>query len=175
MKDFRPPVELRGPAEHGERSELSSDSVEEAVVGESVVVGIDGSVASSAALRWAVAHAGRIGAELTVLHAWDVPTGWESVDLVVHDLRNDLEEIAQDTLRDAVDAARSMSDSEIVVHGRTRCGPPARTLIEASESADLLVVGNVGHSVISGLVLGSVADSVVRHAHCPVAVIPLGR
>lgn len=142
-------------------------------MGQSIVVGVDGSPAASAALRWAAVHAARMGAELRVLNVWDIPTGWAGADLVVADLRRDLEEIARETVADAVDAARSWGEPGIEVRGEQLCGSPARLLIEASRSADLLVVGNVGHSPVSGLLLGSVADSVVRHAACPVAVIPL--
>jgi nucleotide-binding universal stress UspA family protein len=140
-----------------------------------VVVGIDGSVASAEALRWAVHSAGDAGAELTILHVWDVPSVLPGIDLAVPGLRRDLAEIAKGTVDDAVAAARSMGDEELVVHGEMVCGSASRMLTEASRSADLLVVGNIGHSMLTGLLLGSVADSVVRHAHCPVAVIPLPR
>jgi nucleotide-binding universal stress UspA family protein len=51
-------------------------------------------------------------------------------------------------------------------------GTPGRRLVEASEHADLLVVASRGRGGFRGLVMGSTADQVVRHARCPVVVLP---
>ena len=144
-------------------------------MGEAIVVGVDGSSASSGALRWAADQAATTGAELRVLHVWELPSGWHGADLVVPDIRRDLEEVARETMEEAVEDVRSPDRPDVAVRGEVLHGSPARCLIEASRAADLLVVGNVGHSPVSGLLLGSVADTVVRHASCPVAVVPLTR
>jgi nucleotide-binding universal stress UspA family protein len=144
-------------------------------VGDTVVVGVDGSSASSGALRWAAEQAARTGAELRVVNVWEIPAGWGKADLVVSDIRRDLEELARETVDEAVAAVRSEERPGLEVRGDVLRGSPAGSLIEASRSAGLLVVGNVGHSPLSGLVLGSVADTVVRHATCPVAVVPSER
>jgi nucleotide-binding universal stress UspA family protein len=50
-------------------------------------------------------------------------------------------------------------------------GPVAKTLLERSAGADLLVVGAKGHSKFAGMLIGSVSQHCVTHAQCPVAVV----
>lgn len=50
-------------------------------------------------------------------------------------------------------------------------GHPAQVLIEATRDADLLVVGSHGHGAFAGMLLGSVSQHRVQHAHCPVVVV----
>jgi nucleotide-binding universal stress UspA family protein len=50
--------------------------------------------------------------------------------------------------------------------------PPARALLDASKSADLVVVGRRGHGALTGLLLGSVCTELLHHAHCPVTIVP---
>jgi nucleotide-binding universal stress UspA family protein len=50
-------------------------------------------------------------------------------------------------------------------------GHPALVLVEVSNGADLLVVGNRGHGGFAGMLLGSVSEHCVTHAHCPVLVM----
>lgn len=81
-----------------------------------------------------------------------------------------------------VRAMRESAMSEVVARGRTHGvpvsfliweGDPAESIIEAaiSEKADLIVIGNRGHSGVGRALIGSVSDEVVRTAHCPVIVV----
>jgi nucleotide-binding universal stress UspA family protein len=54
-------------------------------------------------------------------------------------------------------------------------GFPAKTLIDASEDSDLVVVGSRGGGGFGALFMGSVSSQVVHHAKCPVVVVPMGR
>jgi len=55
--------------------------------------------------------------------------------------------------------------------GWPSAGPPPRTLVDASLGTSLLVVGRRGPAGLAGLLLGSVSQTVVRHAHCSTAVV----
>lgn len=135
-------------------------------MGSSVVVGVDGSPAALAALAWAAAEA--VGADdaLTVVHGWELPS---------HGLRAPVSDhqyaAAADTLVDQAVAEVASDRPELVVKGESRRQAPAQALVEASEGADLLVVGSRGRGGFTGLLLGSVSQQCLHHARCPVAVV----
>jgi len=79
-----------------------------------------------------------------------------------------LEEWADKVVADEV-AALGAAEVPVVCHARS--GPAAAILMEASEGADLLVVGTSGHGRITGLLLGSVSQFLAVHAPCPVVIV----
>jgi nucleotide-binding universal stress UspA family protein len=137
-----------------------------------IVVGIDGSDESKDALRWAVDEAKAHGAKVLALHAWQVPlapagiTPVPRLDLV--ERVDDIREAAKALVAQVVEEVGGGSDVEI--EARVVEGPPAPSLIEAAQDADLLVVGSRGHGGFTGLLLGSISQYCVTHAPCPVLV-----
>lgn len=129
-----------------------------------LVVGYDGSAHSEAAVDWAAMEAGRRGTGLTVLFAADSPGLPAGPALPIPDLLEWAREVAQGG---AVRARKAEVDVEIVA----RSGSPARALVEASMTAELVVTGSRGHGGLAGALLGSVAFSVTAHAHCPAVVV----
>lgn len=137
-----------------------------------VVVGYDGSERGEFALSWGLADAVRRGVPLHVVQAWRLEdmlrrTGLRdgvvpSVDECAAAVQADLEA--------AVAAARSRAGAEVAVLCHAIEGQAAQMLIDAGGSADVLVVGDRGRGGFAGLVLGSVAEQVVRHARCTVVV-----
>jgi nucleotide-binding universal stress UspA family protein len=134
-----------------------------------VVVGVDGSAASAAALRWAVEEARRRDARLVALHAWhhapfDGGTG--------HDPATGAEVGAARAGR-LLDAALAAEDTEGV---DVRCvvtrSGAAAALLDAAADAAVLVVGARGAGGFAGLRLGSVGQHTARHARCPTVVVP---
>jgi nucleotide-binding universal stress UspA family protein len=139
-----------------------------------IVVGHDGSEHAQNTLRWAAGLAARADLELHVVRAWSIltsprPKTWEPG--YVPPL-TDFEQAVQEELDAHVKAAGIDPSVKVTTHPVHR--PPARALIEASEKADLLVVGSRGRGGFAGLLLGSVSDQLVRHAAGPVTVVRTG-
>ncbi|MEU4839738.1 universal stress protein [Nocardia testacea] len=138
---------------------------------EPVVVGVDGSAASFAAVRWAARTAAGHGDPLHLLYAVGAPLDFgPGLGVVAFDnqaLRADGEAVCASAAKIAREVAGDLEITTVVVDP-----DPAPTLIERSRAARLVVVGTNGRSAIGRGLLGSVSTSLARHAHCPVAVIP---
>lgn len=137
-----------------------------------VVAGVDGSESSITALRQAADEACLRDAVLHVLRAWTMRTVPRPADCPAGRVPSILE-YEQEALRRTRElVAAELGDSppcpvEVhVVHASS-----AQALVDASKQADLLVVGHRGRGGFGGLLLGSVAEQCVRHAHCPVLVV----
>jgi nucleotide-binding universal stress UspA family protein len=134
-----------------------------------VVVGFDGSDSSTRAARWAAEEARVRGRGLALVHAIlpPVTTGGLGVGLPPSlDLIEQLERQAKDQL-DAV--AATFAGLDVTTH--IAVGAPSAAMLEASETADLIVIGSRGRGGFTGLLLGSVGAQVAAHSACPVAVI----
>ncbi|WP_028269253.1 universal stress protein [Arthrobacter sp. UNC362MFTsu5.1] len=132
-----------------------------------IVVGVDGSDASVEALKRAQGLAGQLGAQVVALACWDYPPVYDGyVAMGI----NDFDVRAGEILNDAVAKAFG-PETPPNVEARLVQGRPRHTLIDASRTADMLVVGRRGHGGFGGLLLGSVSSACVAHAHCPVLVV----
>jgi nucleotide-binding universal stress UspA family protein len=135
-----------------------------------IVVGVDGSPNSIAALQWAARRAQLSGAVVHAVYAWQLPAtataligdGAASPEPMIH--------AASEALTDYITTAQLPSDVQVVP--AVREGSPAKVLLNKAKQAALIVVGARGHGGFVGLLLGSVATAVTHHAPCPVAVIP---
>jgi nucleotide-binding universal stress UspA family protein len=124
-----------------------------------VTVGVDASEPSLVALGFAAERAARRRVPLRVLHAW---TPGPDAEAGVPDERAAVEEAVEPWRRTFPEL-----DLTVDLVG----GSPAATLIEASRSAQLVVVGSRGRGGLAGMLLGSVSQQVIQHAGCPVAVV----
>jgi nucleotide-binding universal stress UspA family protein len=137
-----------------------------------VVVGVDGSAPAHAALRRAAEEAAAHRVDLHVVRAWTVtsaphPPSWSRGYVPSYE---EFEAAVRDELTRDVQAVLG-SQPPPRVHLHPVHGPAAKRLIEASESAGMVVVGSRGRGGFTGLVLGSTSEQVVRHAKCPVLVV----
>lgn len=134
---------------------------------ERIIVGVDGSDSSADALRWAQREAQIHGARLTALLAWNFLDQHHIAPDVDFDPHYD-DDDARRALAVAVEHALGPDgdlEREVV------CDHPATALLEASEGADLLMVGARGLGSFRGLVLGSVSQRCLEGAACPVMVV----
>jgi nucleotide-binding universal stress UspA family protein len=138
-----------------------------------IIVGVDGSDHSQAALKWAYEEAAHHGASLNVVAAWRAPVlpqspPYGSLPPEGYDTQpgNDALALLERLVADlevrtpAVDMQTSIEE-----------GNPAKVLIERSKGADLMVVGSRGRDGFAGMLLGSVSQHLVAHAHCPVTIV----
>jgi nucleotide-binding universal stress UspA family protein len=136
----------------------------------SVVVGVDGSALSAAAIGYAFAKASDYGLPLTVVHACPsratvgyVPP-WQAADPAAR-VESERAATAQEI------AGWSGEFPDVRVNAHVLRGDPAAALVDHSREAALLVVGSRGFGGLGGRLVGSVSQAVVGRAHCPVAVV----
>lgn len=137
-----------------------------------IVVGVDGSPSSLAALRWAVRQAGFTGGAVDAVIAWQFPVAsggyaWAPAAMLAD---TDYQEIAEKVMAEAIAAAVDPG-TDVHVTDSVREGNAAQVLIAAADGAELLVVGSRGHGGFAEALLGSVGQHCVHHAPCPVVVI----
>jgi len=130
-----------------------------------VVVGVDGSKCGYRALEYAAGDAQRSGSVLQVVTVYNVLPTYGSMAQPVLD-----QEAAEQTLTQAMRRVQ-VGWPDVDVKGEAVFGPAAQVLVDASKDARLLVVGTRGHSQVVGILLGSVSEYVVHHAHCTTTVV----
>ncbi|GAA3277057.1 universal stress protein [Dactylosporangium vinaceum] len=136
-----------------------------------VVVGVDGSPSSLAAVAWAAADAARRRCRLEVVHAYIWPTVYAPVPgPVLSPYEDGVREAAERALTDAAEHARTVSPG-LAVRTDLRLQGPSAALVEASRHAVTVVVGNRGHGGFTSLLLGSVGAALAAHAACPVVIV----
>lgn len=137
-----------------------------------IVVGVDGSDASKAALAWAADEAELRGADLLALLAWmpmvAVPGPWPA--MVPARVPEEVEQSANATLAAVVDEVLG-EEPKVHVVERVVHGAAAPALVEAAGYAELLVVGSRGLGGFTGVLLGSVSHQCAQHAGCPVVIV----
>ncbi len=139
-----------------------------------ITVGIDGSAHSTRALEWAIKEAAIRHAPVTVVTVHTVPmSGWTGNPITLPQDAEDQEKAqraAEELTLKATSQLGGAQPSSVTV--RAISGFPVQELIEASRTADLMVVGSRGAGGFARLLIGSVSSQVVHHAHCPVVVVP---
>lgn len=135
-----------------------------------VVVGSDCTAASAQAIDIAAAAAGRLGAELVVLHAWR-PVGQYDAAIGARTFAQRWETETRPFLDDLVEPVRARHP-ELKISIELQYEKPAVALHAASSASDLVVIGQHGRHARYGMLLGSTARTLLRTSDCPVMVVP---
>ena len=138
-----------------------------------IVVGVDGSPTSKLALRWAIRQARLTGAAIDAVIAWQHPeamTGHAWVMNVVDDDEPGFDVMAEQELTQAISETAG-PEPDVTINPVVIRGYPAEVLLDAAESADLLVVGSRGRGGFASALLGSVSQDCAHHATCPLVII----
>jgi len=140
--------------------------------GAPVLLATDGSPAADPAVGFAFEEAALRGATLVALHVWrhPMPSGPGDMQPLVYDeaiAREDEERVLAEALAGWRDKFPDVVVRKVVVHGHIR-----RTVIDATQDAQLVVLGSRGHGGFTGLLLGSVSQAALHHSACPVVIVP---
>src|SRR5215471_14225770 len=123
-----------------------------------IVVGVDASQASEAALRWAIGYARAVGAEVVAVHAFEAPVYFSYPSIETAPI------LVDQLFREGV---RRRFEEDW-------CAPLAEAGLPYRETAELVVTGRRGLNTLGELVLGSVSHHLVHGSKCPVVVVPGG-
>ncbi len=130
-----------------------------------VVVGVDSSPHSVAALRWALHHAELLGWRVQAVFAWQLPM----IAVPGAFPRDEMERLAGEELVHTV--SRVAPSPRVPLETTTVHGDPTECLVSACEGASMLVLGTRGRSPVRGLLLGSVSQGCAASAPCPVVIV----
>lgn len=139
-----------------------------------IIVAVDGSSTSKAAVEWAARDAGLRHGPLTLVHVLPNPVvgTWltpPSIDAYATWRETRSREILDES-QHIVDGVL-LELGPVSVERETFVGPVIPTLVDLSKDAAMVVVGCRGESGLSRQLLGSVSTGLAHHAHCPVAVV----
>ncbi len=137
---------------------------------ETVVLGLDGSESSDKALAYATRLAKEHGSKVHVIHVVELVAARGGGTVNLHE-----DELTAKIRRqvDELTGAGIAAELELTA---AMAGGPAHVIADAASKvgADLILTGSRGHTAITGILLGSVAQRLLHLAHCPVLVVPHG-
>jgi len=137
-----------------------------------IVVGIDGSAESDAALRFAYEEARLRNSPVRAVCVWSASgAGYIGEAFTpTADFFLEAEHHAEEVLRDALE--RLAPDPSVTIEAISVAGHPSTELVAQARDAELLVVGSRGRGATASVLLGSVSQGVAHHARCPLVIVP---
>ena len=143
-----------------------------------ILLAVDGSPCSDAAIEEIVRRPWPKGSEVKVLTAFELPLpptseGWALPPSYFDEMDRAVRQQAQAIVERAVETIKTKLDGAVSVVGEFLPGPPGAVILDDAKGwgADLIVVGSHGYRAWERFLLGSVSQSVVSHAKCSVEVV----
>lgn len=143
-----------------------------------ILIGVDGSPYSDAAIEEVAQRVWPEGSEIRAVHAFELPLAatpevWVLPANYYEQVDRELRSQARLIVDEAVEKLKSRLGDSLKVEGDIILGSPRAVLIGEAESwnADLIIVGSHGYPTWERFLLGSVSQSVVSHARCSVEVV----
>ena len=147
-----------------------------------ILIGVDGSPYSDAALDEVAQRSWPDGTEIRVVHAFELPLAptpevWVLPQDYYEQINSAIHTQSDAIVKAAIAKLKEHLDNSIKIEGRAIMGAPKRVLLDEADGwgADLIVVGSHGYPTWERLLLGSVSQAVVSHARCSVEVVRLPR
>ncbi|NLG55105.1 MAG: universal stress protein [Rhodococcus sp.] len=136
-----------------------------------IVVGVDGSECSHAAVEVAFAHASAVGAPLVAVNVWSDVSVQPSLGATPEDpLWSSIQEAEEAVLSESL-AGFQERYPDVVVERVVARDRPVRVLSDYAEAAQLIVVGSRGRGGFKGMLLGSTSNALLHSADCPVLIV----
>jgi nucleotide-binding universal stress UspA family protein len=135
-----------------------------------VVVGVDGSSTSDAAIATAFDEASWRGAGLVAVHAWSEYASDHVRFQALDEGREQVEQMENELLAQRL-AGWQEKYPDVAVRRVVTSGRPVEQLLDQAAGAQLMVVGSRGNGGFSGMLLGSTSQALIRHATCPLLVV----
>jgi nucleotide-binding universal stress UspA family protein len=135
-----------------------------------VVVGVDGSPTSDAAIATAFDEASWRGAGLVAVHAWSEYASDHVRFQALDEGREQVEQVENELLAQRL-AGWQEKYPDVAVRRVVTSGRPVEQLLDQAAGAQLIVVGSRGNGGFSGMLLGSTSQALIRHATCPLLVV----
>lgn len=134
-----------------------------------ILIPTDGSEYTKVAIKKGLKLAKQTGATVTALYVVDQTA---FINIPMDSTTLNIYALLEEEGRNALDFVKKMgAEMEVPVEIRMESGSPVKNIIELSKSFDLIVMGTLGRGGLSKLLMGSVAEKVVRHADCPVMLV----
>ena len=143
-----------------------------------ILLAVDGSVYSDAAVQEVAKRPWPLQSELTVITAAETPLmvsmePWAASPEYFELIEKSVREAAKAVIESALLKLKTTEDKKLKISSETIQGPPKQVIVEEAESwgADLIVMGSRGLGTWNRLLMGSVSNSVVHHANCSVEIV----
>lgn len=135
-----------------------------------VIVGIDGSAGADVLLRLACREARLRGVAVVAVHAWDISLDLAPVAATGFEKAERLARLAGQELLDKVVAGVSTDFADVPVTGQLADASAAAAIVNATQGAQLVVIGSRDLGSLRGLLAGSTTHAVIHHSACPVLI-----